>query len=59
MVRRTVYPSPSHLRLRDDLHALQSLAQRVDLCSLTLVLLENERVVVCMTQRVAFLQQGL
>lgn len=59
MVRRAVHPSPGHLRLRDDLHVLQSLAQRVDLRSLTLVLLEHERVVVCMTQRVAFLQQSL
>lgn len=59
MVRRTVDSILGHLRPRNNLHALQSLAQRRDLGGLTLVLLKHERVLICRAPGVPFLQHSL
>ena len=59
MVRRAVHSIMSHLRPRDDLHVLESLAQRSDLCRLILVPLEHKRVLICHAPGVPFQQQSL
>jgi hypothetical protein len=59
MVRRTVDSILSHLRPRNNLHVLQSLAQRRNLDSLILVLLEHKCILICSTPGVPFLQYGL
>ena len=56
MVRGTIHPILRHLCPRDDLHVLQSLAQRLDLRLFLIILLEHERVLIGRAPRVACLQ---
>src|SRR6267142_2028005 len=59
VVRSAVHPILRHLGPRDDLHAPQSLAQRLDLRLLIRIPLEHERVPIARATWVTRLQQGL